>query len=75
MNFLYAFQQNLKKTCFLTTMTSISVLNLVSLNDMQSIINKNRIKKLMIFLKNKFYDRKESSLTKFYSRRSKFTVF
>ena len=56
-------------------MTSISVLNLVSLNDMQSIINKNRIKKLTIFLKNKFYDRKESSLTKFYSRRSKFTVF
>ena len=31
--------------------------------------------KLMFFLENKFYDRKESSLTKYYSIKSKLTVF
>ena len=67
---LHSFQRNLKRHRFiLTTMTSISMLHLVYLNKMQSLKqHHNRIFKLTFSSKHKFYDRKESSLTKKDSR-------
>ena len=71
------FSKEFEKTCFLTKATAISLLKFY-LNNVNAIYENGviiELTKLRFSSKSKFYDKKESSLTKYYRIRSKLPVF
>ena len=71
------FSKEFEKTCFLTKTTAISLLKFY-LNNVNAIYENGviiELTKLKFSSKSKFYDKKESSLTKYYRIRSKLPVF
>ena len=67
------FSMKFKKTCFWTTVTSVSMLDWVYSNNMWSLKNSVRTEsiKLVFSSENKLFDGKESSLPKYYCVRTK----